>query len=193
MGGQGALGRLPAIRVGPVKLGFDSAQLGFGREAVDDSPDLRRNIAAGGDPLVHKGGEHPSTLGGRPLLQPVERGDGDADEDALQHCLVVAVGVEVRRRVRPQGRRDQPGVVAADRVVDEADRALADLQVRERPEQSAALRCVAIAVQVVELVGGPGTQRGEQQRARGVVDGPRVHVVRVPAGLERVAPDLAAH
>ena len=120
---QGPLGRLAAVRELARALGLDGRQLRRGREAVDHVPHLGGDVAPGGDALVHERGEHARGAARRAPGQPVERRDRDADEDALEHRLVVGGVVEVLGRVRAERGGDQARVVRADGVVDDAERA----------------------------------------------------------------------
>ena len=149
---------------------------------------VHERVAAGGHALMHERGQHPGPIG-RDAMQAVQRRDRDADEHALEHGLVIGGVGEVRGRVRAERRGDQPRVVGADRVLDEVDGL--GIQVLERAQDAAALGGVAVAIQLAQL--GPGVvERLQEIGARGVVDRPRMHVVRIRAVVERPAPDLAA-
>ncbi len=112
--------------------------------------------------------------------QPVERRDRHADEDALEHRLIVGGVVEVLGRVRARARRRRAACRSCgSRRRRAPSRAVADRQVRERAQQAAPLGGVAEAVEVAELVLDAVAERDEQQRARRVVDRPGVHVVGV--------------
>nr|BFE72577.1 hypothetical protein GCM10020092_058780 [Actinoplanes digitatis] len=140
-----------------------------------------RHPAVGGGALLREGAEHGGELRVGALVEAVDGAERDAHEDALDDALAPGRGVEMRR-VRAERRGDQPGVVGAQRVVQQRHQLGADLQQRQRGEHGQPLGGVALLVQV----GGPGRvgHLHQQQRPPGPPGGPTaVREQRLPAEL----------
>ena len=149
------------------------------RVAVGNRPHVRGHVAPGGDPFVGVVDEHARQLRVGPLAETLDVVERDPEEDTFEHALPVGGSVEVARAVRGQGGGDQPRVVGAQGIVDERELAVTEVAVPveevEPPQDAALLRCVPIPVQRGDLVAQRGAgerQRGQQQRAYGVVDRP---------------------
>src|SRR3954454_5669831 len=74
---QRALRSRAAVFELALELGLDRGDLLRVRILVDHRPDLGRDVASRGHPLVHEGGQHPGAVRRDALWDAVDRGDRD--------------------------------------------------------------------------------------------------------------------
>src|SRR5215204_1702416 len=76
---------------------------------------------AGCTPFLDEGGGHAGEFGVDAELEAGDDVERDAHEERLEHAVPPAVLVEVLRGERPEGGRDETGIVRAQRVGHEVD------------------------------------------------------------------------